>query len=535
MAIFNETQTSFTAGEINPKALSRIDIEQYRQACENLENVYLGTQGGAFKRPGTQHVVTQDGGGVLGANSFAFEYNVGTGSIIFFRASTIAVVRYDIVAGTFTSHTFQPVGIRVPFLGYTAAEFPEVRTKLVGDRLYFTHKEHPPWYIDTTTVSKMWYQNITFFGPGPTPRSTDLLGREWPFQAFLPLGGGDALIASATSGAITLTFVGVGGVFTTGMIGSPFRFEDGGVIGYAFITAVTDAFIASATVTQTLPAAFTGGGAKTFNIPSWDNDLNWPSKVEFFESRLILAGPEPDTIYGSQVGDVQEFTNDGTIDNSFPFAFSFNVSDVREIQWLSAGDNLVVGTTTREHIVQGPDPALSLGPLNVDAKPRTNKGSSFVDAVRFENSLLFAQKSGNDILEFIFDFNEQSFRSFDVSALSNHIFKKQGEPFTSPPLPKIVKIVVQNSKKQIWFLDNNGQLSLLKRNRELNIFAFNRIKIGGILDGGPPQVISLMVVNLEDQIHDDVYLIVKRTIDSPDQLKPCMGSQLSPLERVGQV
>ena len=510
MAVFNPTQTSFTTGEITPKALGRIDISQYSQACEELVNCYLGTQGGAFMRPGTQFV-TDNISGILAETSFIFEYNIGTGSLITFTAGSSVVRRFDIVTKVTVDHTFQATGIRVAFAGYTAAEFPEVRTKLVGNRLYFFHKDHPPWYVDETTVSKMWYHN--FVRVGTSTRQVDLDGREWPFLPFPPTSAIDKILSTATTGAVTLSVVGPD-VFDAGMIGSPFRFEDGGVVGYAIITAVAGGGGASATVTQTLPAIFAGAGANTYNEPAWSDFRGWPSKVDFFQGRLIAAGPEPDTIYGSQTGDVQEFTKDGSIDNSFPFKFAFNTAEVKQIQWISAGLTLAVGTTGKEHIVQGPDQSLSLGPLNIDATPRTDKGSAFVDAIRFESALLFAQKSGNDILEFIFDFNEQSFRSFGISELADHIFKKSRELFASPNEGKVIKMIVQNSKKNIWFLDNNGQLIVLKRNRELGIFGFSRVSLGGNFNGEPAQVMQIMVTSVEGQVHDDVYLLVKRTVDS---------------------
>jgi len=57
MSKFNKGQTSFVAGEISDRSKGRVDLEQYGQACDRLENYIVQRQGGAVKRPGTRFLV----------------------------------------------------------------------------------------------------------------------------------------------------------------------------------------------------------------------------------------------------------------------------------------------------------------------------------------------------------------------------------------------------------------------------------------------------------------------------------------------
>ncbi len=56
MSKFNKTQTSFISGEISDRSKGRIDLQEYNQACETLENFIVQRQGGAVKRPGTRFI-----------------------------------------------------------------------------------------------------------------------------------------------------------------------------------------------------------------------------------------------------------------------------------------------------------------------------------------------------------------------------------------------------------------------------------------------------------------------------------------------
>lgn len=53
---FRRLQTSFTAGQLDPKLRGRIDVGQYYAGAETLRNVLVQPQGGVVRRPGTLFV-----------------------------------------------------------------------------------------------------------------------------------------------------------------------------------------------------------------------------------------------------------------------------------------------------------------------------------------------------------------------------------------------------------------------------------------------------------------------------------------------
>lgn len=54
-------QSSFTAGELSPSLLGRVDLGKYQSGCKTLTNMLVHPQGGASKRPGFEYVAELPG------------------------------------------------------------------------------------------------------------------------------------------------------------------------------------------------------------------------------------------------------------------------------------------------------------------------------------------------------------------------------------------------------------------------------------------------------------------------------------------
>mgnify|MGYP000647642028 CR=1 FL=1 len=51
----NLIKTNFTAGEISPRLMGRVDIERYANGAKIIENGLCVVQGGVMRRPGTRY------------------------------------------------------------------------------------------------------------------------------------------------------------------------------------------------------------------------------------------------------------------------------------------------------------------------------------------------------------------------------------------------------------------------------------------------------------------------------------------------
>ena len=90
-ASYGPYQNAFNAGEVSGLVKYRVDLAQYRSACQTVENFAVTPQGSAIRRPGTQYIA--DSNDVSSVRLIPFTYSTsdayalefGDGYIEFFR------------------------------------------------------------------------------------------------------------------------------------------------------------------------------------------------------------------------------------------------------------------------------------------------------------------------------------------------------------------------------------------------------------------------------------------------------------------
>lgn len=523
MAKFNRIQNNFLAGEISPKSFGRTDIREYQEGLEELTNFIVQKQGGATKRPGAQFVKDNFAGTDIADGSRLFEF-------IFSRTESYILVIQpdDNIPKIFNTTQLIESEVSKPSTGffvltwdgYTEDELKEVQFTQTGDVLVLSHPKHPPQFISRTeenTFTVRDYNNPATLG---TKTFTELF-------AYKDLNiTSTTLTTSATSGiGIGLTSSAV--IFESDHVGSVWALTDSGTTGSFVITAVASGVLATITILETLPAAATGGVTTWFE-PAWSTIDGFPRSVTFFEQRIFYAGTEtqPNTIWGSANGDVFFLTNEdsqldtsSSVVNTDPFNFSIVSNEVNEFQWLIDGKNLSAGTRGREFIISGPDTTLGLGPLNISVSPETSHGSAYTQAIRSENIIVFVQRSGQIVREFVFNRDENSFRASDLTFLSEHMSKKSLELRSSFDDPAIESVKLQEADNGvIWMLDSNGFLFGTTRRRLNGVNAFHFHKIGGTFGSEQTFVQSIAVIPSNDGSHDDIYMLNKRTINGSSKI-----------------
>ena len=91
VASYGPYQNAFNAGEVSGLVKYRIDLAQYRSACQTVENFTVTPQGSAIRRPGTRYIA--DANDVSSVRLIPFTYSTsdayvlefGDGYVEFFR------------------------------------------------------------------------------------------------------------------------------------------------------------------------------------------------------------------------------------------------------------------------------------------------------------------------------------------------------------------------------------------------------------------------------------------------------------------
>jgi hypothetical protein len=245
----------------------------------------------------------------------------------------------------------------------------------------------------------------------------------------------------------------------------------------------------------------------TIQSEVWNSANGYPSCGTFYEERLVLTGSTayPETIWGSVVGDYENFTPG--IDDSDSYQFTLSGRQVNVIQWIEPREYLILGATSSEWRIGPEDTGKSLTPLNVVAKQEQNYGSANVTAVTTAGSTLFVQRAGRKVREFTYQWEQNGYVAPDLSILAEHITEGgisgmvyQKEPFSI-----------------LWVWLTDGSLVAMTYLRDQDVVGWHKHPMSG-------EVESMAVIPGDG--YDEVWAVMKRTVN---------GSVVRYVEIMGQV
>lgn len=86
------TITSFNTGQVSPLLEARTDFQKYGSSSRTIENMFVATQGPAFRRPGTKYIATQKSSSAAG-RAVGYEHSVDDAYILVFENQVIRFFR----------------------------------------------------------------------------------------------------------------------------------------------------------------------------------------------------------------------------------------------------------------------------------------------------------------------------------------------------------------------------------------------------------------------------------------------------------
>lgn len=242
-------------------------------------------------------------------------------------------------------------------------------------------------------------------------------------------------------------------------------------------------------------------GTHRWSLSAWGGGYGNPRSATFFEDRLWFGGSDnqPQTIWGSETS-VYDSHNVTPIETS-ALSFTINAEDQNVIEWITSQRQLYFGTAGGEFAAQGVNPDAAISQSNILRPLRMTEHGvrPSVQPVLAEGAVLFAQSAGRKIREFLYDYQNDTYRALDLSALAEHILKGQVRWMDFEREPDRV----------VWIVLDDGKLVGLTYDRSLTVAAFHRHTIGG----ASVAVESVAVIPHEDGDSDQVWLLVKRTVN----------------------
>lgn len=227
----------------------------------------------------------------------------------------------------------------------------------------------------------------------------------------------------------------------------------------------------------------------------YSDEQGWPASVVLFEGRLWFGGR--DQLAGSFSDDFSNFNVDEEGDSA-PIIRSIATGPVNKVQWMLGLARLIIGTSGAESVPRSSSFDEPMTVTNFSIKDASTIGSANVAAVKIDRSGFFIGRSGK--------------RAFDISynVEANDYTTNEITRYNPTILRGVVKIaaVQRNPDTRIWFVLNDGTAACFTLDKSEDVLAWSTFITDGLIQD---------VCVLPNTDADDVFMIVKRTIQGVDQ------------------
>lgn len=246
-------------------------------------------------------------------------------------------------------------------------------------------------------------------------------------------------------------------------------------------------------VTATVLATLGGTSATTYwSEGYWSPKNGYPETIEFHEFRLWYGGNlgYPQTIWASRTEDYDDMTA-GTEDDS---AIIYTLPSQNPIQWLLSQSYLMIGTLGGAGRLGDPDEAMT-PTTQPQYHQQSKNGSAYIQAIMAGDAILYVERGGKKVREFVYAFERDKFVAPDMTVLAEHITTEG-----------IVDIAYQSRPDStLWCVLEDGNTATLTYNREQDVVAWATHSTEGDFE-------SVAVIPGEDE--DEIWFLVNRTVDS---------------------
>ncbi|QXG34032.1 hypothetical protein [Pseudomonas viridiflava] len=537
MAKLTLIQTNFTAGELSPRMLGRVDIARYQNGAKIIENAWPLVHGGVTRRSGTlfcaaakfadrrarlvPYVFNTDQAYMIEFGDFYVRIYYPNGAwtgvelVSPYGQTMLAALEYVQGADTmFLFHGRVPIHRlkRISNTEWSLAPAPFVTTPFEERGMDF------PFAMAITNPAAGASSTVT---PGAPAFFISDVGREiWAgsgiarITAFASSGSVSVLVINAFSQTLYPTwslkgspqttctpsaFAPVGGTVTLTLGQAGWRPEDVGKFvklngGLFQISGFTSSTVVNATIRSAATSAVAApASAWSLEASVWNDFDGYPGTGTLYEQRLVAAGSPnyPQTIWESRTGEYLNFEL-GTKDDD---AMSFNVSSdqINPILHVGQVKALVTLTYGGEFTVTG-GVEKPITPTNIQIKNQSVYGCNGVRPIRIGNELYFVQRAGRKLRAMAYKYDSDSYGSPDMSVLSEHATKSG-----------VVDMAFQQEPESILFLvRSDGVMATMTVDRDQDVVGWARQVTDGAYE-------SVAVIPSNDG--DQVWAVVRRTVN----------------------
>jgi len=379
---------------------------------------------------------------------------------------------------------------------YLATEIFELQFSQINDVVYISHPNHRTKKL-TRYASNNW--TLTDFDFIGGPFMTDNTDTTIQITASASSGTIDITVSPTTTTLFTVSGSTIGHTGAYWKIGSTVTDSTTGlnVQGYVKLTNIVNAYTATATVMKVLS---TVGPTSEWAEGAWSAVRGYPARNTFFQQRLFFArtNGEPQTVWGSKPFIYDDFAVDGGYDDD-ALNIELASNESNDIKWLAPSKTLIAGTYGGEYTIGTGDGA-PLTPSNTNVIKQTSWGSEPIVPKKIGNYYYYVQRFAKKLRELFYFWDLDTYKSVDKTILSPHV---TGDGIVDLSYQ-------QNPDTVLWCVTTNGTIATLTREVDQEVQGWSRQTTDGSYE-------SIATIPSQDSPHDEVWVVVKRTIDGTER------------------
>jgi hypothetical protein len=542
-------QTNFTAGEISPRLMGRVDVSKYANGAKTMVNARPLVHGGATRRDGTLFAAEAKNHDkvcrlipFIFSRTQAFVLEFGEDYIRFFTSAG------QIMSGSVPYEIVSP---------YQEEDLEDLHFVQSADTMFLAHPDYALRKLVRISNTNWKLTEVDLFVPpseelGDRPAATVTFGAVTgattatasaaSFQnadvgRHIEVGAGRALITAFTSttvvditviddfasvgahaagtwtitespktsctpsvagpvgAAITLTLAAAGWK-ETAQVNHEGKFVEinGGLVEITEISTDT----VTAGIVRSELSGTTAAPSESWAIREnvWNATDGYPRAVTLFEQRLIAGGTDayPQTIWGSKVNEYDNFALGA--EDADGFSFTIAADQVNSVEHLAQLREMIILTFGGEFSMSGGDNAIT--PTNVRIRSQTTYGVGSCRPVRIGNEIVYVQRGGRKVRSVGYRFESDSYGAPDLTILAEHITDggADGGIFEMG--------FAQEPDQYVGLVRGDGVLVAMAIDRDQDAVGFSRQTTDGFFD-------SIAVIPNDDV--DQVWVATERTIN----------------------
>ena len=435
-------QSDLTGGEISPSLHARTDIDKYKNSVAEAKNVVIVPQGGLRRRPGLAK--TAGGYYTEEVRIEPFIFNQTQKYVMIFRPGFIDIMRDGALVAA---------DIVFPFASLEIIDDLDIIQS--ADTVIITHDTYTPQKLVRGVDDTIWtLSDISLTIPlnAFPPTYTEVPGT----PQVVDLVVGDTVLAAA------------GTTYQSKLVRSAIDLDGELYTDTTNWTALTDAEEAV-----------------------WSDYRGYPGVCTFHGGRLWLAGStqKPTSVWASRINDYFDFTwveTSGSIPDDHAIFDTIETNEYNKIVNIFTGRNIQVFTTGAEFIngIEFPTPS------NSAWKQQTGYGSKRLRPILIDGATLYVDSSNRTIRQFIFDFNEDSFVSNNITLLASHLL-------TDIKAIRAIKGTSLDVSDYVYAVNTDGTIAVMNTLRSEGLLGWTHWETQG-------EFLDVCVLSKE------VYFLVKR-------------------------